>query len=124
MATNPMETIEHGKAAGPCIMVIFGAGGDLTSRKLIPSLFNLAKDGLLAKNFTVLGFSRDTDITEDSFRKTSTRFLSDEDRGSDAFEWFAEWFHYMSGDLRTLADYQKLSVRLAELDKTNNTGGN
>ena len=124
MAINSVETIEHGKAAGPCIMVIFGAGGDLTSRKLIPSLFNLAKDGLLAKNFTVLGFSRDTDITEDSFRKTATRFLSDEDRGSDAYEWFAGRLNYMSGDLRTLADYQKLSTRLAELDKANNTGGN
>src|SRR5271155_2367843 len=124
MSTNPTPPIEHGKAAGPCIMVIFGAGGDLTSRKLIPALFNLAKDGLLSKNFTLLGYSRNADMTDESFRKNATRFLSDEDRGCEIYDWFYNRLYYISGDLRTLADYQKLSTRLTELDKANATGGN
>lgn len=124
MATNPAPTIEHGKAAGPCIMVIFGAGGDLTSRKLIPALFNLAKDGLLSKDFTLLGYSRNAEITDEVFRQNATRFLSEDDRKGETFDWFYKRLYYTSGDLRTLADYQKLSARLTELDKTNNTGGN
>ncbi|HJM42146.1 MAG TPA: glucose-6-phosphate dehydrogenase, partial [Nitrospinota bacterium] len=45
-----------GQTADPCIMVIFGASGDLTKRKLIPALYNLASQNLLSDNFAVLGF--------------------------------------------------------------------
>ena len=53
-----------GDPADPCAMVIFGASGDLTKRKLIPSLYNLAKDNLLAKDFALIGFARDEMSTE------------------------------------------------------------
>lgn len=58
------------KPAGPCVMVVFGAAGDLTRRKLVPALFNLAKDKLLQDNFAVVGVSVD-DLSGDSFRKES-----------------------------------------------------
>lgn len=60
LATNLEEDVEQPhRPAGPCVMVICGAAGDLTARKLIPSLFNLAKAQLLPSNFAVLGLSRD-----------------------------------------------------------------
>ena len=67
-----------GKAGGPCAMVIFGASGDLTMRKLIPSLFNLAKAGLLPKDFVVVGAAHD-DLSEDQFR-TQVRLWIDSAR--------------------------------------------
>ena len=48
------------RIADPCAMVIYGAAGDLTKRKLIPALYNLATDGLLAKNFAVIGVAGET----------------------------------------------------------------
>ena len=47
-----------GRPGDPCVMVIFGASGDLTKRKLIPALYNLAKDNLLSKEFAVVGIAR------------------------------------------------------------------
>ena len=49
-------------------MVIFGASGDLTKRKLIPALYNLAKENLLSKEFALIGFAR-SDMSSDQFRK-------------------------------------------------------
>src|ERR1700721_1195353 len=66
--TNMTESFtEHGHQASPCVMTIFGAGGDLTKRKLIPALCNLAKDKLLSPQFAVIGFSYDS-MTTEAFR--------------------------------------------------------
>jgi len=54
--------------ASPCVMVIFGATGDLTKRKLIPALCNLAQDDVLPKQFAIVGFAGN-DYDTDSFRK-------------------------------------------------------
>src|ERR1700685_594298 len=59
VATPERELEPVGKAAGPCVFVLFGAGGDLTKRKLIPALFNLVKAKLLPDNFAVVGVSVD-----------------------------------------------------------------
>ena len=66
-STLQKESDQSGRAAGACVMVLFGAAGDLTKRKLIPSLFNLAKAKLLPKDFAVLGVSVD-DLTLEQFR--------------------------------------------------------
>src|SRR5690348_12591601 len=55
------------KPAGPCVMVVFGAAGDLTKRKLVPALYNLAKEKLLPRNFAVLGVSVD-ELNTEAFR--------------------------------------------------------
>ena len=66
--SNPDFNLEYaGKAAGPCVFVLFGAAGDLTKRKLVPALFNLVKAKLLPDNFVVMGVSVD-DLTPDAFR--------------------------------------------------------
>ncbi|HUJ94664.1 MAG TPA: hypothetical protein VLW84_05325, partial [Terriglobales bacterium] len=57
-----------GKLSDPCTMVIFGAGGDLTRRKLIPALYNLAKYQLLSREFAIIGVGR-TPLSEEDFRK-------------------------------------------------------
>ena len=57
-----------GKLGDPCVMVIFGAAGDLTARMLIPALYNLARADLLSKEFAVLGVAR-AQMTDEEFRK-------------------------------------------------------
>jgi len=54
-----------GKPADPCVMVIFGAAGDLTRRKLIPALYNLANEQLLSREFAVVGLARGQISTEE-----------------------------------------------------------
>src|ERR1700756_373490 len=68
---------ESGKAAGPCVIVLFGAAGDLTKRKLVPALFNLVKAKLLPKDFAVVGVSVD-DLSLEQFRNQITGFLHSE----------------------------------------------
>ncbi len=110
------------RPAPPCVMVIFGASGDLTHRKLLPALFDLHKAGLLSKQFSVLGFSR-SPLTDDDFRRTAREGLTN--YGSDGLpesEWesFAKRLHYMSGQFDDPASYAALRERLAELDKSGN----
>ena len=57
-----------GTSGDPCVMVIFGASGDLTKRKLIPALYNLAKDDLLSRQFAVVGSAR-RPMTNEAFAK-------------------------------------------------------
>ena len=54
-----------GRPGDPCVMVIFGASGDLTRRKLIPALYNLARAQLLSREFAVVGIARSPMATED-----------------------------------------------------------
>ena len=65
---NPDTSTDFaGKVAGPCVFVLFGAAGDLTKRKLLPSLFNLVRAKLLPDNFAVMGVSVD-DLSVEAFR--------------------------------------------------------
>src|SRR6266576_6561627 len=77
VASAENEHKEPGKAAGPCVMVLFGAAGDLSMRKLVPALYNLAKANLLPKDFAVMGVSRD-ELSLQEFRNQVTRFLPSE----------------------------------------------
>ena len=74
------EHEQIGKAAGPCVMVLFGASGDLTKRKLVPALFNLVKAKLLPRNFAVVGVAFDA-LSRDQFREQVTGFLHPERPG-------------------------------------------
>ena len=73
---NPIEPANLtqemlGTPSEPCVMVIFGAGGDLTKRKLIPALYNLSKGNLLPQQFAIVGISREQSSTDD-FRARTT----------------------------------------------------
>ena len=121
------ENVEvHGRPADPCAMVIFGAAGDLTSRKLIPALYNLGKGGLVPKEFAVIGFAMDS-LSEEEFR-TKVRNDIAESAGPGVDEalcnWLVERVYYMVGDFRDAAAYDKLKTKLAEMDEKHGTRGN
>ena len=128
MATAAIANLEDefnptDKPAGPCVMIVFGAAGDLTKRKLVPALSNLAKDNLLPANFAVIGVSFD-DLSPDAFREQITQFLDKEDRGSDAWKWFNERLYYERGDFANDDTYVSLTKQLCEIDTLCGTQGN
>ena len=127
VTTAPVNQQEEheiaGKAAGPCAMVLFGASGDLTKRKLVPALFNLAKAKLLPTNFAVVGVSFD-DLTLEHFRDQVTSFLQPADRGTEAWEWFTRRLYYQRGDFGDPATYSTLATQLATVDREHKTEAN
>src|ERR1700736_3655840 len=114
---------QTGKPAGACAMVLFGAAGDLTKRKLIPALFNLVKANLLPKDFAVLGVSVD-DLTLEQFRTQVTGFLPAGDRGTEALEWFTQRLYYQRGEFGDPNTYSTVVARLSALDRELQTEGN
>jgi glucose-6-phosphate 1-dehydrogenase len=122
--TNQDQQSAHfGQAAGPCAMVLFGASGDLTKRKLVPAIFNLVKASLLPKNFAILGVAVDQ-LNEEQFRSQVTSFLPAGDRGTDAWNWFQERLYYQCGDFGDAATFSTVSARLGQIDQQHNTEGN
>src|SRR4029077_6575477 len=111
------------KAAGPCAMVLFGGAGDLTMRKLVPALYNLAKLNLLPGNFAVMGVAHD-ELSLEQFRAQVTQFLRAEDRRTNAYEEFMRRLHYQRGDFADPATYSVLVDRLSDLDREYKTDGN
>src|ERR1700741_3591909 len=124
-ATASQENLlqQAGKAAGPCAMVIFGASGDLTKRKLVPALFNLAKVNLLPKNFMVVGVAHD-ELTQEQFRDQATQFLATADRKTEAWDWFGQRFLYERGSFADAPTFSLLVDRLKKVDEEFKTGGN
>ena len=97
------------------ILVIFGASGDLTKRKLVPALFDLFRQGLIPENFAVLGASR-TRLSDDEFREKAGEFLpADQDA-----ENFKKLLFYESVSPTEQLDYKKLKDRLEDLEKKKN----
>src|SRR5215469_8945131 len=121
-----LEESRHARPADPCAMVIFGASGDLTKRKLLPSLYHLAKKNLLPEDFALVGCAID-DMTEEEFRRTAAQNLT-EFGGAPEHCRFCDWLvgrlYYNRGDFRDPATYEQLKAKLGEIDKKNGTGGN
>jgi glucose-6-phosphate 1-dehydrogenase len=107
------------RMAEPCTIVILGANGDLAKRKLLPAIYQLAKDGLLPDSCDVLGTSRQK-MDDDSFRK----LMADAVRASDEISDFDEelWsklaprMHYVSGDFSSPAEYERLRKCLEQIE--------
>jgi glucose-6-phosphate 1-dehydrogenase len=112
--------------AGPCTLVIFGAAGDLTKRKLIPALYNLAREKLLPKEFAIVGIARNPFTTE-SFRKQITsdlRELSAEPFDSGLWDGMVSRLYYLTAEFDDPEMYKKLAGELARIQKDHGTGGN
>jgi len=107
-------------------MVIFGASGDLTKRKLIPALLNLAQENVLAKQFAIVGFAAN-DLTTESFRKAVTdelpQFTSDP-IDLKMWDWLCERTYFVKGDFGNPEAYQRLKQQIEQADKNHKTGGN
>jgi glucose-6-phosphate 1-dehydrogenase len=128
MATAVVANLEDefnstDRLTGPCVMVVFGAAGDLTRRKLVPALYNLTKEHLLSSNFAVIGVSVD-DLSGEGFREQITQFLDKEDHGSDSWRWFTERLYYERGDFGDENTYFSLAKRLSVIDAQYGTEGN
>src|ERR1700732_2116990 len=92
----------RGEMAGPCAMVIFGAAGDLTKRKLIPAIYNLAKGKLLPEQFAIVGASVEP-FNTDSFREQMTKDIyefSTSGADKESWDWFVKRLYYVQGDFK------------------------
>jgi glucose-6-phosphate 1-dehydrogenase len=112
--------------ASPCVMVIFGATGDLTKRKLIPALLNLAQDKILSENFAIVGFAVN-DFDTDSFRHTleeeMPKFTHDP---IDLKMWdsLKQRIYYVKGDFGDANAFKRLGKQIEDADKAHNCDGN
>ncbi len=106
----------------PCTLVIFGASGDLTRRKLVPALFSMFRQGLLPRPMAIVGCSR-TAMDSDGFRRSLRSALAGDGPEPEGWEEFAALVHYQA--LRyDPASFAALRDLLEELDRTAATGGN
>ena len=91
---------ESSKTADPCVMVIFGATGDLTKRKLFPALYNLAKDDFLPHTFAIVGVGRQ-EMTSEEYRSqmcANLREFIPNGATDKLVKWFEERTYYTGGD--------------------------
>ncbi|MFO0554251.1 MAG: glucose-6-phosphate dehydrogenase [Polyangiaceae bacterium] len=125
--TVPGEAIVHERSVRPCALVIFGATGDLAKRKLIPALYNLAREGVLPEAFEVVGIGRSA-ADENAFRAVHAESTAKFSRTKpvDAAVWqdLASRIHYVIGDHESPETYERLTHKLNELDRSRGTQQN
>src|SRR6266436_6337443 len=125
--TNPLrEGLSTRGVPQPCSVVIFGATGDLTHRKLVPALYNLAADGELPPAVTVVGFAR-REKSDDEFRREmeeSTRKFSRQSVRDEIWKTFAQSIFYHQSDFGDESGYKTLATKLDKIDKERGTRGN
>jgi len=113
------EEIPQPHRAEPSTMVIFGASGDLTRRKLIPALYSLHLKGRLPEGFSVVGFSR-TPFSHDGFRarlREAVETFGDDPLVTSEWESFAQGLFYTPGNANNSEDFEKLDGFLQQLHK-------
>src|SRR5262249_23716586 len=120
-----IPTPEH--QSDPCVLVIFGASGDLTRRLLVPSLYNLAHDRLLSQNFAVVGVARN-DSSHEAFRQEMHRAIHESTGVGhvDPATWenLEKRLYYITGEFQDPAAYTRLAEVLTQCDRDWGTRGN
>src|SRR5882762_4579827 len=120
------QSVEAAHSSPPCVLVIFGAAGDLTKRKLIPALYNLKKSNLLPDDFAVIGVAR-AEMNDEEFRKRLGdelhEFAADE-IDPELWKWLAERLYYLSGNFNDDQTFVRLKERLIKVEAERNTQGN
>jgi glucose-6-phosphate 1-dehydrogenase len=124
---NPFRVgLRQERTPEPAILVIFGASGDLTQRKLVPALYQLKRERRLPAEFTIVGSAR-RDWSHDFFREHLRQGIEEfsDGIGSEEF-WqdFAQGLYYCPGNMDEPESYQRLKVLLEELDGKRGTRGN
>jgi glucose-6-phosphate 1-dehydrogenase len=113
--------------APPCIVLIFGATGDLTRRKLLPALYRLTQQRLVPNEFAILGTARH-EMKDDEFREAMkaavTEFGPDDTLDESLWQNFAKRLFYLGGDFSAAETYNNLRTRLEEIDTNFDTQGN
>jgi glucose-6-phosphate 1-dehydrogenase len=126
MANDANSESAEPQVADPCTMVIFGAGGDLTKRKLLPALYNLKANNLLPNEFAVIGFSNNK-FTSQEFRESQSKDIHEfaTSKVDDAmWDWFNERLEYVECDFADPAAYKRLAEMIDKVDKRHSTKGN
>jgi glucose-6-phosphate 1-dehydrogenase len=121
-----MDACPIPQAVESCALVIFGASGDLTKRKLVPSLYNLASYQLLPADFSIIGVAR-RPLTDEVFRNQLGKDLAElgtQPVDPNLWNRFRGRISYCAGEFDKPATYQKLAEALAESEKNFGTSGN
>jgi len=110
--------------APPAAMIVFGASGDLVSRKLLPSLAQISQRKLLNDRFFLLGTGR-KDLSDDKFRQIARQAIKEKCRDISAkdADLFAEKLYFVSGNYDDTSLYESLKTRLTQLDDKHKVGG-
>jgi glucose-6-phosphate 1-dehydrogenase len=127
VATNPFRNSSRAeRVPEPCTLVIFGASGDLTKRKLVPAVFEIARQNLLPPEFAILGVAR-TQMDDNAFRnylhEAMKEFGQLGDSESVLWENFARRCFYLTLDPASESEFPRLKERLAQLDSNAESNG-
>jgi glucose-6-phosphate 1-dehydrogenase len=125
-AVAPRTQGHESPPGSPCVMVIFGASGDLTKRKLLPALYNLRQGHLLGDRFAVIGAAR-SPMSDDEFREMAAEDLREafpSKPDSEVLNWLLERLYYRALDAKRAESYGELAQSIAEIDKAHEIGGN
>jgi glucose-6-phosphate 1-dehydrogenase len=124
---NPLRIgLRIQRAADPCAIVIFGATGDLTKRKLIPALYSLQRQNLLGAGCAIIGASR-SQMSHEEFRKAMRESIQEfSEEKPDDVDWqaFASMLFYNATDIKDPGSYQRLKESLTQMDREHGTSGN
>lgn len=114
------------RIAGPCAVVIFGVTGDLSRKKLMPAIYDLANRGLLPPNFGLVGFAR-RDWADEDFGQVVYEAVRDHARTpfrQEVWDRLAEGFRFVPGTFDDPEAFARLAATLTQLDTERGTGGN
>lgn len=125
---NPLRVgLDDERLAPPCAIVIFGASGDLTRRKLVPALYHLQLARMLAPGSAIVGFAR-KDVGVEEFRKeqreATAQFARSKPVDAEAWASFEPSLSYVHGTFDDPEAYARLKTHLEQLDATAGTRGN
>jgi glucose-6-phosphate 1-dehydrogenase len=127
LAENPLlEGLRPRRTPEPCILVVFGASGDLTQRKIFPALHALAVRQLLPEQFAIVGVAR-TESTDDEFRERMERAVREfgrDDFQQEPWDSLSEATRYLSADFADEDAEKRLAALLNEIDEERGTRGN
>jgi glucose-6-phosphate 1-dehydrogenase len=127
MTSNPLCEENQNRFTEPCIVVFFGATGDLTARRLVPALYNLLKEGSLPSQFACVGFARRTKTDAEfraEMREAVQKFSRTQPIDESIWKHFEEHLYYHQAEFHDEEGYYKLQTRLQELDHRLGTKGN
>ena len=131
---TPELSEPQANAAPPCALVLFGATGDLTTRLVVPALYNLSRTKMLPENFALIGIARAEGSSESwrdqlyaalkSFVGNASSTFAVDRIDEAAWKRLADKMSYVQGDIATPELYDKLRDVLADAEKTSGTAGN
>src|SRR5690349_8410748 len=114
------------RVAGPCVLVLFGVTGDLSRKKLMPAVYDLANRGLLPPGFSLVGFAR-RDWADEDFAQVTYEAVKEHARtpfNDTVWQQLSEGIRFVPGEFADDAAFDRLAETVAKLDEERGTGGN